>query len=151
MWEVECTVGFFRSQKVRPKYCNLLLSQLLYGKRENRLVRLDTSEDSEFLEIEGNRFEQPEVPLMVDEAAQVFSEILRRLPEQNRNLILLKFIGEFDYNEISGLLDIKSLGTLKSCTHRSLRLMRRIAEEMNIQRRDLQIWADEMAMRGGTW
>lgn len=113
-----------------------------YRIRENRLVHLDLSEGGRFLEIEENRFEQPEVAIIVTEVAQEFLELIYRLPQQNRAIVLLRFMEEFDYKEMAEAMNYSSLGTLKSAVHRSVRLLRKIARDMDIQERDLKLWAE---------
>jgi RNA polymerase sigma-70 factor (ECF subfamily) len=128
--------------QIRPWICAIVRNTAYnYRVRESRLVHLDLSEDSEFLEMEGSRFEQPEIVLMFHEATQEFRELICRLPQQNRAAILLRFIEDWDYQEVAKAMNMSSMGTLKSYMHRSIRLLRKIAENMGIQERDLEIWA----------
>jgi RNA polymerase sigma-70 factor, ECF subfamily len=112
-----------------------------YRAKERRFELLYLSEDSDFLEMEANRFEQPEVALLIDEAAQEFRQLLRRLPQQYRAAILLRFTQDWDYKSLAEAMNMSSMGTLKSYIHRSITLMRKVAENLGIQERDWELWA----------
>lgn len=128
--------------RIRPWLCAIVRNTANnYRVQERRFELLDLSEDSELLEIEGNRFEQPELAIMVNETANEFHEIIRRLPQQYRAVVLLRFMEEFKSKELAQAMNISNMNTLKSYMRRSLRLMRKIAEEMDISGKDLGIWA----------
>jgi RNA polymerase sigma-70 factor (ECF subfamily) len=101
--------------RIRPWLCAIVRNTANnYRVQERRFELLDLSEDSELLEIEGNRFEQPELAIMVNETANEFHEIIRRLPQQYRAVVLLRFMEEFKSKELAQAMNISNMNTLKS-------------------------------------
>ena len=133
------SVEQLQTLRIRPWLCTIVRNTANnYRLHERRFELLDLSEDDGLLEIEGNRFEQPEVAILRDETQEEFQELLRRLPPKYRVVVLLRFWESLNNQEIAEILDWR-LGTLKSNIHRSLRLLKKIVEDMDIQERDLKL------------
>jgi RNA polymerase sigma-70 factor, ECF subfamily len=131
-----------RTLHLRPWLCAIARNTANnYRRDERKFEFLDLSESSEFLEIEASQFEQPEVALMIHIAEQEVEKLLCSLPKKYRTLLLLRFQEEYSYKELAETLKYKKLGTLKCYLHRSLRRLRKIAEEEGINENDLEIWA----------
>jgi RNA polymerase sigma factor (sigma-70 family) len=94
-----------------------------YRLYERRFALLDLTEDSEFLELEGSRYENPETALIFEETTKEILEVVRHLSPKNRAIIILRYWYDLSYEEIATVLDYQNLNTLKSRLHRSLKAL----------------------------
>lgn len=103
---------------------------VFYRQRKNthfQYASLDLSEESAYLEIEGDENEQPEHILENREDLRELGELIARLPEQYRIAVSCYYLDELPYREIADLLN-QPVGTIKSHVHRGTLLLRKAVQ-----------------------
>jgi len=119
--------------RMRPWLCTIVRNtannRLAHAKR---FESVDPSESSRFLEMEARRQEQPEIALITKETKEEVDNLLMSLPPKYAAVIFFRFMEEFSYEEISDILDVSSIGTLKSILHRGIRVLRDKARDVNL-------------------
>ena len=115
--------------KLQPWLFKITLNVFYSRLRTARLqqVPLDISEESSHLEIENDRYEQPEVVLEERERIHELETLVCTLPHRYREAINLYYFEELSYREIAKLLN-RPIGTVKSSLHRGTRLLRKTLE-----------------------
>jgi RNA polymerase sigma-70 factor (ECF subfamily) len=119
--------------RMRPWLCTIVRNTANnHRTRAKKVESVDPSESSRFLEIEAWKGEQPEIALIAKETAEEIGSLLKGLPPKYAVVIFFRFMEEFSYEEIAAMLDVSSIGTLKSRLHRGIRLMRDKTKDMNL-------------------
>lgn len=95
-----------------------------HGKRSKITKTLDDPEDIEVMSIEGNTF-IPEAAFEHKETTEDIKDALSQLPDEQRQLIELKDIHGFSYEEIISITGLKD-GTLKSRLNRGRQALKNI-------------------------
>jgi RNA polymerase sigma-70 factor (ECF subfamily) len=94
------------------------------GRNGLALTPLDDSDESPYLDIEGDSEEQPEIALEDAERRRELNAQLAELPEHYREALTCYYFEDLSYPEIAELLN-RPVGTVKSHIHRGTRLLRR--------------------------
>ena len=95
-----------------------------HGKRAKITKTLDDPDDTELLELSDDSY-LPEDAFEKKEVKKDIYEALKSLPDEQRELIELKDIHGFSYEEIAEMLSIKE-GTLKSRLNRGRLVLKKI-------------------------
>lgn len=108
----------------------------LRKKKSARAVSLDDlrpgeNEDSQRWEVAGDRRENPERSLRLNELSDLLHDCLMRLSEEQREVVIMKEYEGLKFREIAEALNI-SENTVKSRMYYGLEAMKRILEKKNI-------------------
>ena len=89
----------------------------------------DTVEVDEISDIVPSKERTPEQTVSSRQTGDVIQQALNSLPEEYRDVIVLKHIEELDYREISDILGV-SVNALKVRAHRGREMLRELLEKM---------------------
>lgn len=89
--------------------------------------RRETVPADEICEIMPGREQTPEQALSSRQTCDAVQKALNALPEEYREVIVLKHIQELEYTEIAGILDI-SVNALKVRAHRGREMLKQLLE-----------------------
>lgn len=125
---------------LRPWLYKIALNIFYSRLRKTRLhaISLDLSADSQHLEIEDEREQQPEIILEKQEALRELGSLLNQLPENYRTAINLYYFADLSYQEIADLLNI-SLTTVRSHLYRGIRRLRSILAPSQAREEDTHV------------
>lgn len=108
---------------------NICCSFLLKRSKTPTSVSLDVSEAGGSLpEIEADRSEQPEIVYESKEHIHEIEQAIQALPECCRELVRLRLLEHFSYQEIADLLN-QPIGTVKCYISRGMAILREKLEE----------------------
>jgi len=134
---------FFRALRGLPKYrrrapfyvwlYRIATNEIRMHRRSERRKRTTASDPIRLQEKECIFFETTELEAEEDHREKMrcyarLHELLDQLPERYRNVIVLRFFEDLQYEAIARVLG-KRMGTVKSLIHRALRRLRIILEE----------------------
>jgi RNA polymerase sigma-70 factor (ECF subfamily) len=89
----------------------------------------DTVQVDEISDIVPSKERTPEQTVSSQQTGDVIQKALNSLPDEYRELIVLKHIEELDYREISDILGV-SVNALKVRAHRGREMLRKLLEGM---------------------
>jgi RNA polymerase sigma-70 factor (ECF subfamily) len=90
-------------------------------------VALDTTEDSAFLELEDEGYEQPEEAFENEERRRELIALVDTLPQRYRQVISLHYFEDLSYQEIADIFN-QPAGTVRVSVHRGVGLLRKAME-----------------------
>jgi RNA polymerase sigma-70 factor (ECF subfamily) len=103
-------------------YCNYIERSKL-----QQVVALDTTEDSAFLELEDEGYEQPEEAFENEERRRELIALVDTLPQRYRQVISLHYFEDLSYQEIADIFN-QPAGTVRVSVHRGVGLLRKAME-----------------------
>lgn len=103
-----------------------------YYRKTKRAPKITTSEDFDIFDILPLKEESPEDQLMSSQAKDKVRKLLDELPEEQREVVLLRHYYDFSFKEIAELTGV-SINTALGRMRYSLINLRKIVEEKQIQ------------------
>lgn len=94
-------------------------------------TRKETVSVDDFREVIPSRDRTPEQAALLSQTGDAIQQALGGLPDDYREVIVLKHIEELDYREIADILGVE-VNTLKVRAHRGREMLRKLLEEMGV-------------------
>lgn len=116
--------------KIRPWLYKITWSVYCNYTERSKLpqsVPLDTSNDSAFLELEGDGHEQPEEVFENEERRRELIALVDTLPQRYRQVVSLHYFEDLGYQEIADIFN-QPAGTVRVSVHRGIGLLRKALE-----------------------
>lgn len=85
-------------------------------------------EQVEINEVHAKDFQHPEVTYLKKEKNRQLEKLIGRLPEDERLILLLRYVNELSYKEISELMNV-SLATVRNKLHRGKKKLRKTMQD----------------------
>ncbi len=113
------------------KFSSWLYSIVLNKCRDHLKLEKDTVPTDEIAEVLPDRGTSPEQDAAASQSRDVLQRALDALPEEYREVLILKHIEELDYEEISAITGA-GIAALKVRAHRGREMLRKVLEEAGV-------------------
>jgi RNA polymerase sigma-70 factor (ECF subfamily) len=115
----------------RSRFSTWLCSIVMNKCRDHRRARKESISVDDVAEIRADEDTLPDVDCSARETRDLVQQALNALPDEYREVLVLKHIEEFDYREIADILG-DGLGALKVRAHRGREMLRKMLEQAGV-------------------